>query len=468
MLIYILFLIFVSLTIYNYKKCNKDILEPSVIFSAIYTFSIFCALINVKKWNINLSWQTFLILTLGGLEFIIISNKVKDYFDKHKPLNLKEKKTKTINIEKWKIYFIIIYSVIYIGILIYNVFAIASSFGKVTSIQTALGLYRRNTSYNNNASLPWIISQMSKPVLAASYICLFVFIKNIINKKGKWLSKIKKEAIYLLPVLVYIFECLLKSSRLPIIRLILAGFTMFTILWYKKEKYQKKISTKTLGKLGLTAIAGLTLFYLASNLIGRNTKRDMVDYITMYAGGSIELFDMYLNKPLPKNKIIGYETFCYFINNLNDYGIMKFDKLPSAQLEWRWKNNLNMGNVYTSYRRWYQDFGYIGIIVLQAFMAFFYSYCYQKIKHNNKESILNDMMLIIYAYLAYSLFTHSIDSTFYSFTFRFAFITQMLTILLVYIFFIKTKISFKNGLKITICNHEIINLKEVKHEKISN
>lgn len=473
MLIYIMLIFFFAMTIVVYIKSNKDILNPAVIFSAMYTFSILCAAINKEYWGIDLGVTTFLIIILGGIEFIFISFIINRYYknkygkSEDELETQEENKDKVIIIEKWKIIAILIYSIAAIILLILNVLSIASEFGEYSNFSEALTIFRQNTSYESNTSLSRIVSLALKPLFASAYVCLFVYIRNIIYKDGKMIKKIFKESIYLLPVLAFVIQSLAQSNRGSILRIALAGFVMFMIIWYQKGKWKCRVQLKTIIILAATACIGLTAFYFSATLVGRKISKNLVQYVTMYCGGSIQCLDLYIKNPVEKSGIFGYETFTYFIINLCDYAGLELEEVPTAHLEWRRSNGILVGNVYTSYRRWIQDFGYVGMAVLQAGVAVFYNIYYNKIKYSkNKSNTINDLALIMYGYLAYPLFIHSIDSVLYLNVFRVFFITQLLTLLLVYIFLLKTKISLKGGLNVTIYNKEII--KGWKFQKISN
>ena len=474
MLIYVMLIIFLLMTIYTYIKARGDILQPSVIFSAMYTFSILCATLNKEYWGIDLSWKTFFIIVLGGLEFIIISFLV-DYFYKKKydndmKINQNEdNKGKIIKIEKWKIAIIFIYSIVVIILLVLNVLSIASEFGEFSNFSEALTIFRQNTSYESNASLSQIMSLLLKPLFAAAYICLFVYIKNIIYKEGKLTKKIFTESIYLLPVLAFVIQSLVQSNRGSILRIAIAGFSMFVIIWYQKWNWKRKVSIKAILSLVIIACIGLTAFYFSATLVGRKISKNLIQYVTMYCGGSIQCLDMYVKEPAKKSDIFGYETFTYFIRNLQDYLGLELDEVPTTHLEWRKSNGVLIGNVYTSYRRWIQDFGYVGMILLQAGVALFYNIFYNKMKYSkNKSSTINDIGLLTYAYLAYPLFIHSIDSIFYLNVFRLYFITQTITLIIGYIFLLKTEISLKNGLNIKIYNREIVKKWKIQSIKKQN
>ena len=166
----------------------------------------------------------------------------------------------------------------------------------------------------------------------------------------------------------------------------------------------------------------------------------------MYGGGSIQLFDMYLQEPPQKSELFGSETFWGTYRFLDDYNIINLRKKPTGSLEWRKSNNYSIGNVYTAYRRWIQDFGILGCAIVFAFVCMVYNIYYNKLKYYNKgKNNLFNISLIFYAYLYYHLVLISIDCRIFDEVIP-ASLSQFVVALLVYYYAIKNDwiISFKN------------------------
>lgn len=468
MYIYLIFFIFLASTIFLYFKFDKDILQPSIVFCSMYTFSTLCAIYCLNKWNTEISLKTFLILFLGGLEFVLISLMINHYYKKkYQGTAINTEGYKGFVVEKWKILLMLVYSIVIILLLIYYVLKIASDFGEISSFSAALNLYRENTSYHANAVLPLWLRWALKPLIASAYVCMFIFAKNIINEQKITIKSIISNSIYLLPSLAFVVQSFVQSNRGAILTLLCAGFVMLVILWCQKYDWKKVISIKTLFFVLCIGICCLIVFYFSAELVGRKISKGPVEYISMYAGGSIQCLDLYLQDPIPKSPIIGKETFLNFIRNLNDYGFISLKEAPTVHLEWRYIGDTLVGNVYTSYRRWIQDFGYIGMILLQAGVACFYNIFYNKIKYYRKKNgIIIDIMIIMFAYLSYPLFTHCIDSTLYLNVFKFAFVTQFVTDIIFYLFMTQFHLSFKNGVTITLGKYNIC--KKISKNEQSN
>lgn len=437
MLILLLF-IFVFMLIGAYFLFKKDITQPAVVFLGMYVVSILCAVVNIENWHIELDIKTFLILLLGAIEFVGVCFLFYKLYERDNELDLNDNKVdyeKTRKVKKiavWKIILICVYDIVVIGLLLYNVLNIASKYGTYNSLSQALNIFKEHTSYNIDASIPKYIGRLQKPIYAFAYIMMFFYIKEIVYSNQNILKVILKRAYYLIPSICFIIQEFLSSNRLSILSLLIGSFVMFMILWNEKHGWRKKVKLKYIGILAVLAILFLIVFYYSASLVGRKNSKNMIDYITLYCGGSIECLNQYIKYPQKRlDKPIGGESFYYLIKNLHDYGFIKLDKFYPIHLEFRFYKNIMIGNVYTAYRRWLNDFGIIGVIVLQGIMAGVYSLLYNKIKMVKKYK---DFAIILYGYIAYALFLHCIDGYLYLLVVRLAFLTTLLTFIVLYWF----------------------------------
>lgn len=421
MLIIGLLVITVLLLMIVYKMTDKDIMNPAVIFSAVYVVSIGCAVINIERWNINMSWKTFAYLLLGAVEFTAISVVMYRYCRKKYCLSPipfagkgEEDENKT-EVCKWLIGAICGYSTIAIMLMVYEILKIAMRFGEFSTFSEALTLYKNHASYSIQAQLPGYVTIAIKPIAACAYVMLFLFLKKLAADSNKIQTRLKECWYYLLPVVLYILQRLLESNRGAVIDFVLSGVTMFFIIWYSSHDWKSHVTVKTMLKLAIIAGGGLILFYFSASLVGRINSKGMFEYITYYCGGSIECFNRYLQNPPPKLGIWGGETFYHLIVNLDSLGITDFNlqSLESGHFEFQYHNDIMIGNIYTAYRRWIQDFGVMGAVILQGIMAVFFSGFYQMIRWTRMNTRKRDFLIIVYSYLAYCIYLHPIDGYFY-------------------------------------------------------
>lgn len=463
-MLYLLLILFIIMLIVSYLKLGKDIMQPAVIFCSAYILSIACVIMNIGKWNIVFHLNTFLVLTLGGLEFVLICFTVHKLYTKKKAKEEEEptKKEETLqaknntNIKKYMVVLVCLYNVIVLGLLIYNVLSIAHQFGEYSNFTQALTLFKNNTSYEINAEIPHYMNLLGKPVIIFAYIFLYVFLKNVIKEEGKIHQKIIKNWYYLIPVLTYIFYEFTASNRLTILSLVLGGFTIAVILWNQKNNWSKTVRLRSIGRMVICAICGLILFYFSASVIGRVNSRGPIDYITLYCGGSIECLNRFMQDPPEKSNIVGKESFYYLIKNLDSYGMIELEEKYPIHLEFRNSYGNMIGNVYTAYRRWIYDFGILGMVILQAIMAIFYQLFYEIIKKRSKQGKQIHFLTILYAYMIYPVFLHPIDGYFYLLTIRMAFLTTLVMYLVAYtVLFQLTIKKEENGIKMQIGNKEI-------------
>ncbi len=433
MLIYLLLICFIILLIGSYFLFKKEIMQPSIIFIAMYTFSVLCAVVNVENWGINMSVATFLILLLGAIEFIGVSYFTQKIYEKKTKCKESKAILKKINVPRAVIFIITIYCLLTVCLQLLVVFDIASRYGKFTGFSNALTLFKEHTSYNKDVDLPGYLTLMHCPVIASALALTLIYINNIIVEDKDKLKVAKNNIHYLIPTLLFIILYIIQSNRGMIIDFIVEMITITIILWSCKNLWKKHIKISTIMKLGLAGIIGLIIFYYSASLVGRINTKGIFDYITYYCGGSIECFNQYVNNEKQIKMVRGEETFYNLISNLDSFGITdyKISERESGHLEFIYYEDEMVGNIYTAYRRWMNDFGILGIVVLQGIMSAFFTVIYNKIKYNNGKNL--NLWILIYGYLSYTIYLHPMDGYLYLEVLSKAGIARLVTVIVGYI-----------------------------------
>lgn len=423
MLLYILFFSMIIVLISSWFIFKKDIIQPSIILTMSYVLSIFCVLLNINKWGVNLSNKAFWIILLGTLEFIAVSYIINLIFKKKNKNNIgqtEEKVPKTsFKISKKVTVMIIIYNVTIIALLIYYVLQIAGKYGNYSNFSEALTLYKSHTSYANDIQVPDYLTVIMKPIIASAYVYTFFYIKKIVYTEEKKIKIALKNWYYLIPAITYFAQRFTESNRGSIVNFILSAVVMYFIVYGIKNNWNKPIKLKTLVGLSLSGVICLVIFYFSASLVGRINTKGLVDYITCYCGGSIECFNLYTQEEDSIRVIRGEETFASSMHNLQKLKIIDSNLVIKNKAPFRYYKDNMIGNVYTSYKRWQHDFGIPGIIVLQAGLAIIFSVGYNIIKYWKKSAVLRDLFIVVYSYFIYTIFMHPIDSLFYLETFTF-------------------------------------------------
>ena len=452
MMIIILLMLFIGILIGSYFLFNKEIMQPAVIFCATYTFSILCAVLNIGKWGIELSVKTFLILFIGGLEFCAISYGVYRYFQKKKVITQDTEEHKSIEVSKILTGSLIVIEVILLIVLLMNVLKIASKYGSFNSFSKALTLYKQHTGYSKDDELPGYVAKSIKIITASAYVSMFIFLNNVIKSNGKIGKRILENGIHLVLPLIFCIQKFMESGRGGIVYFLLSTLTMSIVIWSIKAKWKEQIKIKTIAKISLSVCFALILFYLSTPLVGRINKKNLFDYITYYCGGSIECFNQWVEKPDSVEVVRGEYTFAKTIRNLNELKITDYKLNNKNYSKFIYYEKTMVGNIYTAYRSWMHDWGIPGAIILQAIFAIIVNLLYNMIKYGKQREYINDLLIILYGYISYTIYMHPIDSYFYLHFFTESTIAIMVMIVLLYFIATNIKIEKKNGITVLYKN----------------
>lgn len=415
MLIYILLLCFILMLIGSYFLFKKEIMQPSLIFMFMYTVSVFCAIYNIEAWGIEMSKLTFILLLLGAAEFILVSYITKKIFTKKTKHETEKIKMKKIEIPRWITLAVIFCCLMVIFFQFVVVLNISTRYEPFSGFSRALTVYKEHTSYNKDVSLPSSLTMMQCFVLAAAFSYTLIFMNNFFLKKEREekLRYIKENWIYLVPAVLFVITYLIQSNRGMIIDFTVGVVTIGILLWSQSKEWKKTIKIKSMIKLGIVGVLGLVIFYYSAAVVGRINTKGMLDYITFYCGGSIECFNQYVKNDKQIKMVRGEETFYSLILNLDSVGITDYElgDRETGHLEFLFHEGNLVGNIYTAYRRWLNDYGILGMLILQGIMAAVMTLLYEKIKHNSGK--FGNMWILIYGYLSYTIYMHPMDGYLY-------------------------------------------------------
>lgn len=380
-------------------------MSPSFIFCAVYIISIGSALINYTRWGLkDYSAEAFDILLSGAVIFILVGFIVKKIIFNRAPNNYEQVVISSrINENTIVSILLVIINIIILILTIRQVKAIGGngSWGEM------MENFRSITSYSLDPtmSIPGYLQQLQKIPTVCAYIYPFILIHNITN------NTVRKKDYFLciINIMIFIAMSLDLSNRLNILGIVGALILYYFVL---HQGSSNSNGLQIVFRLLLIFIGLMIIFYLIRLMVGRlgSTDTDFVDYITLYIGGPVKLFDLFLKNPIHDFSIWGKETFVSLIGTMRDLGA----NIPVYLMhkEFRTFNGIELGNVYSAYRDWYADFGLAGTLILQAVFSFFYNCYYYELQKKgiNKHKI----SFIIYAYLSNALFLHPIEDWFFN------------------------------------------------------
>lgn len=446
-LIFILFILIFMLTLMNLKFQNGDPFAPSSVFLEVFTFSIFCALLNYRNWNIHYSFGAFILIFSGCLvftttDYLVLSMRKKRA---HKSRSFQNTANhKPIIIDRWKMVLLIL---IQVATILWD-WRVISAIAKKGSFfgGSLLYNYRMITSYSNtlgsDEGVPFILGQLLKLSTVFCFISVMIILYNVIVAK----TKIRKNILFFIPVGLYFAQSIIGAARSDLLHLFTFSIIVAVVFNQYRHNWRAKLPIKTMVKIVSLVAFVLFVFYELSSVIGRTfSQLNIFSYLSIYTGGSIQHFNQYITEGGVINKYWGQETLANVYRFLWKIGMI--DSYPIVHLEVRHLNAYLTGNVYTFFRRLIQDYGYLGMYAYTILCSSFYSYYYNvKIKYQeiNYKYLKR---LFFYAYIMHMMFMASIEQTIFGYLSN-SFLNLIIIANLTFWFLLKIKINGRLGTRV--------------------
>ena len=416
---------------------TRDIFSPSSVLCESYLLAILCAIYNVDLWDFEIHTNTFLVILVGLIAFIIPSFLfvlIRIKRKNHKCV----KKISYIDFPASTINLLTMVSLIIFIVYIYFFLKAIGNFSSFSEFSAKMEYYREMTQFSGIDYIPTLVNFLSKYCRALAYICTYILINNILYCKFNKM-KMRKFINIIIPIFIYIPLSLTSGARFDLIVYFITCLIIFSILY--KKIYKKNLNIKKLIKIVIIIFVILFAFSQSRTLVGRTSKSDTITYISSYFGGSIASFDMYIQDVASGIKTNGKELFFGIYKFLNQLGISNINS-SSDSMEFRVADSgVLIGNVYTGFRKMHHDFGLGGLIFFQVLLACIFNMLYYSISDKNSEKNKIDLEILIYADIMYCLFLHSFSEFFYSTILSFNYMS--IFIIMVLIRFALNKIKVK-------------------------
>ena len=292
--------------------------------------------------------------------------------------------------------------------------------------------YRKLTMTDAEAifDIPFYVKQLIKLSKAFIYCYSFVIIYNCALLKEKFSFKKHIPISFIISIIIYFVQTVFSASRFNLAILVVYLFLTYYVLFFARKGIGT-VKFKTIIRVCLIIVVFGFLFFVTKEFFGRTSDKTFVEYLGAYFGGSIELLDLYVINPLQKSLIWGKETFTALNSDLFGYS-------SNIHLEFRQSNGIWIGNVYTAFRNYYQDFGMQGVIILQVIYSFIITNLY-----NIASKSRNNTALILYALFGYTLVLHSYRDFFFSTIISINYLNIMFYMFIVMQIFKRVKIKLR-------------------------
>lgn len=436
-MIYLLFFLLVIILIISYLFSEKEICAPSFLFSVSFVFCCAWAVTYANVWELDLHIDTFLIVISGVVVFLVVAQVTKYICERAIPdLSTKEESHRIFEIKEWKLIFFIIFEIL--TIIAYLKCLKTITGGK--SIKEAIFIYRMAATQNSNQFFfPRYINYARIVITSASWIFSFVIVKNFLAKR-------KIGLLILTAFLFSLINSLLAGGRSSLISIVVSVLASFLIISVREQGVRGKIGVKHIIIIIVVGIIGLQMFQRLGNLLGRNSSRDLTEYLSIYCGAEIKNLDIFVRTKmnLVDNSTWGGQTFLSFVRMIKKYTghadfYMYYDQ-PHNYVNGKW-----IGNVATTFYSYLYDFGVAGMLVLTGIMAVISESVYvfaKRIKMNTHPP----MVMIIYSMMFVSLVFAFFSNWFYETFATTVFIYNIICWLLLSRFFFTEDIKEKKGI----------------------
>ena len=285
---------------------------------------------------------------------------------------------------------------------------------------------------DDELSMPGYINLLIKTCSAFSTIANIFIINNIVINKFR-----AKDFLLFIPTIIYSTISIMSANRGNILMLILASFCAWYILYHRFHGWDRHMTWMVLSKGAKIAIVVFVLFWefmvVVRNADLSNSYNGFMTYICAYFSGPLAGINMYIRQGGTTNpQWWGEETFVALNNNLNTlFGI---SHSSSRFLEYRSGFGFSVVNIYPSFRRFYHDFGFVGvsflsIVIVQRYVT---SRIYYLVKRSENAGI--DVWLCVYAFFFYTVPYTLTDELFYASNISISGMIKLLILLVVYYF----------------------------------
>lgn len=407
-MIYALFTCLLLLTVFIYYVQGKNLLSPSFIVSSVFTISSFFAMYSAGTWGVTLDIITPLVI-LSGILSLALGEILARTSSRKRLRGLMQKSSKSLRdvqpISMPRLFtFLVIVLMTTMLTYVYTQVKIASmATGGSGEIATLIN-DARYTIVSGEASIGSLAITCS--LLAKSFFAIysFVFIYNLV-----YCGRTRRNLTNLLPVVTYLPFVILSTGRTEFIYMIVYSVVIYGIMRYKKTGSLSKTNAG-LAKVGVIALVSFLLIFMAvGNLTGKSQALGS-SAIPIYVGSSIPALDRYLksNDKLNESNYFGNHTLFGIYSWLNKLG---FDvPLLSPPYEFTYFSDGTSTNIYTSLRRYIQDYTLVGMLAIMLILGF----VYQKLLYKTLIPTQNShLWLMTYALICFPLFEASIEERFF-------------------------------------------------------
>lgn len=414
---FLLLLLMICLLVFGYFMTGKQLASPIVLFTFPFILAILDGFVYYTQWQYNLSSLALSIALWGTICFVgaaVASHFVfSDFYKKH--LTIRKGKTKKAGEElrplilpNWFYVVLSIVCVINFLIILHAEKALDASYGyPVSSFSDIVGSYNQLTKFGNlNVSLDGVAAYLYEVNFGSALVLSYLLARNLI-------AHVRGTKAYVVLAYVVSTVTLLSCGSRSVALTSLFSFTVIYIILKQKYAGVTSISgmkVRSFGRILLAFVLFAVVFLFSLDFIGRGDSTDnwsspsKVFYaFSIYLGAPLKNFDLAVAAGRQPTTCFGENTFNHLYQTLDKFHITQgCVNTESAQSTFEILGQWFLGNVYTVFDNMYNDFGFIGTLVLLALYGFFLQWVFEYVvARPERDSI--PFFMIYYGYMGYQI-----------------------------------------------------------------
>ena len=435
---FLLIFLLIVFFLFNMSLFKKDIFCPPVALNLTFLFCVSFGLLMYREWDLShYGWQA-VVCIIGGLSvFSTVSYAMQSVFYQNGSVKHGMRVYRNrINVSNSYFLLAISSGLIVLDISLTYIRKAVSLHLNLITLPNMLSVFRGLMNVGKiSLSIGILMLRQIFGILAV--VSMFIFLHNVCFG-----VKQKKDLLHFAVIVigVTIQSVLAGGGRLNLLSSASMCFYMFLFFLNMRYGFNNRINKKVLryGILGFCVL--LTLFLVLIVAFGRSKSLMDIDfraYLSTYIAGGIRNLDLYFQAPT-YNVFPGSETFTALLKRI-------VPQVKGSRIfEFRDVSGVNTGNIYTSFRRFYSDFHFMGVLVLTAVQAFVTSSLYFGAKKDAKKGELS-FLILLFCYFSDTLFFIAIEDTFYSTGIGIGSLIRLSCLYCLYRYFIKQDIVFSYG-----------------------
>jgi oligosaccharide repeat unit polymerase len=416
MVLLIFLILLLALFYLVYETRGKDLFAPSVLLMSGYILTTVFAIYNVERWKTDVSIYMLFIVASGIITFAFTEQFVQRVRVKRKSPknNFTDSCSDQLHSLARQNYTVLLWIAIAIS-LIATVFVYREMIRIAYSDFKAWGNVVYNYKINKaSVSMSGVARVLQKITKAFAYIYAFIFANAVTEMEKIKIRDVLKRTIFLVPGIIYSVQQMFLGARIGVLALLIAVLFFIYYCGWKKWERRWTLNVKRFIQVVAAFVLVSVIFFQVRELVGRQQRTEgIVDYIATYVGGSFDLFSQYLRNPSQYRNSI--EVFSGVVDNLQSYlGIMKGVPITTSHEFRNAVTGVSIGNTYTAFRSYYNDFGYLGVLGLSFLLAVIFGGVYYSLLRTKRLKKSSICILIIYAMQLYSVPFHFFTDYFFA------------------------------------------------------